>query len=129
MRLHQFQAAPIRPLGFNTDDKTLKRAGLDYWHLVDVRYYDSFEELQELYPQARLFFFSSKSDRPYTEVAYQPNDFLVFGRETRGLPDSLRAEYEASFRTIPMFAATRSLNLAMCVGIVTYEALRQIKHF
>ncbi len=117
----------IRPLGFKTDDKHLRRAGLDYWHFVSVSYYNSFEALVEKYPAARYFFFSSKVEKFFTQVEYQAGDFLVFGPETRGLPDSLKEKARGDWLTIPMFAQTRSLNLAMSVGIAAYEALKQIK--
>ena len=119
----------IRPLGFKTDDKMLKRAGLDYWHLVTVSYYDNFEEFMERHKDGRFFFYSSKVETPYTQVSYQPGDFLVFGQETRGLPEEIKERFRDSCLTIPMFADTRSINLAMSVGIGVYDALRQIKVF
>ncbi|WP_188883385.1 tRNA (uridine(34)/cytosine(34)/5-carboxymethylaminomethyluridine(34)-2'-O)-methyltransferase TrmL [Alicyclobacillus cellulosilyticus] len=116
----------IRPLGFSTDDKQLKRAGLDYWHLLDVRYYDSIDELWARHPEGRFFYLSTKGKRWYTDVSYQPWDFLVFGKESRGLPDDiLQRHAEETFR-IPIRAQARSLNLSNAVAIVVFEALRQL---
>ena len=115
----------IKPLGFSIDDRELKRAGLDYWKEVDVRLWDSFEELQQSgESDARFFFLTTKSDRAYYDVAFQPRDFLVFGRETKGLPETLLAAHSNELLTIPM-RGTRSLNLATAVGIVLFEAMRQ----
>jgi len=115
----------VRPLGFSTDDRTLKRAGLDYWSEVDLRYWDSLGALQAAQPPtARYFYLTTKSDRPYHSIRFQAGDFLVFGRETKGLPEALlRATPERSL-TIPMYG-TRSLNLATAVAIVLFEAVRQ----
>ena len=115
----------VRPLGFSTDDRTLKRAGLDYWREVDVRFWDSLSELvaaQE--PDARFFYLTTKSDRPYHAARFLPGDFLVFGRETKGLPEPLLRENAELALTIPMHG-TRSLNLATAVAIVLFEAVRQ----
>lgn len=115
----------VKPLGFSTDDRELKRAGLDYWKEVDVRVWDSFEELrQEQEPGARSFYLTTKSDRPYYDVHFQKGDFLVFGRETKGLPEALLAANSKQLLTIPM-QGTRSLNLATAVAIVLFEAVRQ----
>ena len=115
----------IKPLGFSIDDRELKRAGLDYWKEVDVRLWDSFHDLrQPLGSGARFFFLTTKSDRAYYDVAFQPGDFLVFGRETKGLPETLLAAHPQELLTIPM-RGTRSLNLATAVGIVLFEAMRQ----
>ena len=115
----------VKPLGFSTDDRELKRAGLDYWKEVDVRLWDSFEGLQRAQgPDARLFFLTTKSDRAYDDVWFQPGDFLVFGRETKGLPEALLAANPKQLLTIPM-RGTRSLNLATAVAIVLFEAMRQ----
>lgn len=115
----------VRPLGFSTDDKHLKRAGLDYWQYLDLHYYDSFGELQAKYPCARFYFASTKAKRLYTEISYQPDDFLVFGKETAGLPEELLTANADSAMRIPMLPRIRSLNLANSVAIVLYEALRQ----
>ncbi|MGZ4965932.1 MAG: tRNA (cytidine(34)-2'-O)-methyltransferase [Chthoniobacterales bacterium] len=115
----------VRPLGFEIDDRQLQRAGLDYWKEVDVQLWDSFAELQAAQPdEARYFFLTTKTSRPYYEVRFRPNDFLVFGRETRGLPEPLLHANSECLLTIPM-KSTRSLNLATAVAIVLFEAARQ----
>jgi tRNA (cytidine/uridine-2'-O-)-methyltransferase len=115
----------IKPLGFSIDDRELKRAGLDYWKEVDVQLWDSFEELQRAQgADARLFFLTTKSDRAYYDVHFRSGDFLVFGRETKGLPETLLAANAEQLLTIPM-RGTRSLNLATAVAIVLFEAMRQ----
>ena len=107
----------IKPLGFAIDDRTLKRAGLDYWKEVDVRLWNSFEELLKAEEQkARLFFLTTKSDRAYYDVRFRPGDFLVFGRETKGLPEALLAANRGRLLTIPM-QGTRSLNHGL--GLIT----------
>ena len=115
----------IRPLGFEVSDKYLKRAGLDYWHLVDIRYYDSFEELQAKYPDARFFYFTTKALHRHSDIAFRDGDFLVFGKETKGLPEELLMQNEETCLRIPMREAARSLNLGNSVAIALYEALRQ----
>jgi tRNA (cytidine/uridine-2'-O-)-methyltransferase len=116
----------VGKLGFSLDDRYLKRAGLDYWEVIDVRHWPSLEALQQEHPDARYWFTSKKAQRSYTEVDYQPGDFLVFGKETKGLPEELlSAEAEWTIR-IPIFNdRVRSLNLSTAAGIVLYEALRQ----
>jgi tRNA (cytidine/uridine-2'-O-)-methyltransferase len=115
----------IKPLGFAIDDRTLKRAGLDYWKEVDVRLWESLEELLKAQAErARLFLLTTKSDRAYYDVRFRPGDFLVFGRETKGLPEALLAANRECLLTIPM-QGTRSLNLATAVAIVLFEAVRQ----
>jgi tRNA (cytidine/uridine-2'-O-)-methyltransferase len=115
----------IKPLGFSIDHRELKRAGLDYWKEVNVRLWDSLDDLrQSLASDARFFFLTTKSDRAFWDVAFQPGDFLVFGRETKGLPETLLAAHPEELLTIPM-RGTRSLNLATAVGIVLFEAMRQ----
>jgi tRNA (cytidine/uridine-2'-O-)-methyltransferase len=115
----------VKPLGFSIDDRALKRAGLDYWKEVDVQLWDSFEQLSAVRrPSARFFFLTTKSNRPYYNVRFHVGDFLVFGRETKGLPESLLAAHCEELLTIPM-RGTRSLNLATAVGIVLFEAERQ----
>ncbi|MCE5234701.1 MAG: tRNA (uridine(34)/cytosine(34)/5-carboxymethylaminomethyluridine(34)-2'-O)-methyltransferase TrmL [Clostridiaceae bacterium] len=115
----------VRPLGFTIDDKQLKRAGLDYWKDLDLTYYDSFEELEEKNPNARFFLFSTHAKRVYTEVSYRDGDFLVFGRETAGLGESLLARRADDAVRIPMKSDQRSLNLSNSVALALYEALRQ----
>jgi tRNA (cytidine/uridine-2'-O-)-methyltransferase len=115
----------VKPLGFSTDDRELRRAGLDYWKEVDVRLWDSFDALRQTRgPDARWFFLTTKSDRAYYDVRFRPGDFLVFGRETKGLPEILLAAHAEHLLTIPM-QGTRSLNLATAVAIVLFEAVRQ----
>jgi tRNA (cytidine/uridine-2'-O-)-methyltransferase len=115
----------VKPFGFTLDDRQLKRAGLDYWEEVDLRTWDSFDELQNAQPSgARYFFLTTKTGRAYYEVQFEPGDFLIFGRETKGLPEKLLAAHAEGCLTIPMHG-TRSLNLATAVGIVLFEAVRQ----
>lgn len=115
----------VRPLGFEVSDKYLKRAGLDYWDLVNISYYDSFDELQAKFPNARFFFFTTKARRRHSDVAFQDGDFLVFGKETKGLPEELLMKNEETCLRIPMDARARSLNLSNSAAIAVYEALRQ----
>lgn len=115
----------VRPLGFSTDDKHLKRAGLDYWQHLDLHYYDSFDELRRQYPLSRFFFATTKASRFYTEPQYRADDFLVFGKETAGLPAELLAANIDQCIRIPMGQDIRSLNLGNSVAIILYEALRQ----
>ena len=113
--------------GFRMDDRTLKRAGLDYWKEVDLHRHVDLEELHSALPDSRFLYLSTKVDRPYTDISFQQGDCLVFGPETRGLPASLLAENPETCLTIPMSnPAVRSLNLATSVGIVLYEAIRQL---
>jgi tRNA (cytidine/uridine-2'-O-)-methyltransferase len=115
----------VGPLGFSTDDRTLKRAGLDYWAEVDVRCWSSLGELQAAQaPASRNFYLTTKTTRSYSSVAFEPGDFLVFGRETKGLPEVLLQANAERLLTIPMHG-TRSLNLATAVAIVLFEAVRQ----
>ncbi|PWU06973.1 MAG: tRNA (uridine(34)/cytosine(34)/5-carboxymethylaminomethyluridine(34)-2'-O)-methyltransferase TrmL [Verrucomicrobia bacterium] len=116
----------VEPLGFRIDDRALKRAGMDYWHQCEVHRWKSFAELKTANPHGRFFFLTTKSQRIYWSINYQDEDFLVFGRETRGLPESLLAEYAGTCLTIPMRPEARSLNLATAVGVVLYEAVRQL---
>ena len=118
----------VKPLGFTIDDKQLKRAGLDYWHLLDIQYHDSFEKLQEAYPEAEYFYSTTKAKQRHTDVNYTKDCFIVFGKETAGLPKPLlEANMEHCIR-IPMLQneSARSLNLSNSVAVVVYEALRQI---
>ena len=115
----------IKPLGFSLEDKYLKRAGLDYWRMMEYHVYENFEELLERYPHARMHFLSTKAPRSYTQVQYGPDDFLVYGCETRGLPESLLSRVHERCVRIPMVEGARSLNLSNSVAIVLYEALRQ----
>lgn len=119
----------VRPLGFSTDDKLLKRAGLDYWQYLDLYYHDSIEELWNQYPDARYFYCSTHAKHCYTDVKFHDGDFLVFGKETAGLPKALLAEHGDEAIRIPMGDGQRSLNLSNAVAIVLYEALRQNSFF
>jgi tRNA (cytidine/uridine-2'-O-)-methyltransferase len=117
----------VRPLGFEITDKHLKRAGLDYWPHVDVRLHDSWEDFLAVHGSGRLMFFSKKAARSYIQAGYRAEDFLVFGPETRGLPeDLLSAKADQAFRIPMMTTAVRSLNLSNAVSIVVYEGLRQL---
>jgi tRNA (cytidine/uridine-2'-O-)-methyltransferase len=115
----------VKPLGFSIDDRELRRAGLDYWTEIDLRLWNSFADLvaaQE--SDAHYFFLTTKTQRPYYEAAFKAGDFLVFGRETKGLPETLLRDRADQLLTIPM-QGTRSLNLATAVGVVLFEAVRQ----
>jgi tRNA (cytidine/uridine-2'-O-)-methyltransferase len=115
----------VKPLGFSMDDRQLKRAGLDYWDEVNVQLWDSFDALRQAQPsEARYFFLTTKTKRAYYEATFHRDDLLVFGRETKGLPENLLAANIDSCISIPMHG-TRSLNLATAVAIVLFEAVRQ----
>lgn len=117
----------VRPLGFALDDRSLRRAGLDYWHEVDVALWESFAALRAAQPPAaRFFFLTTKCSRPHWDERFREGDFLVFGRETRGLPASLLAANRDRLLTIPMTDRARSLNLAVAAGVVLFEARRQL---
>lgn len=116
-------------LGFSLEDRYVRRAGLDYWEHLSLRRHGSIEDLWKSDPQGRFFYVSKKVSRPYTAVAYRPEDYLVFGSETWGLPEKILIEKPENSITIPMFGPARSLNLATAVAIVLYEALRQVKAF
>ncbi len=117
----------IEPLGFKIDDKHLKRAGLDYWEFVDLRVHKSWNEFLSTVRPAKLWYFSKRAIRSYAAVEYREDDFLVFGRETRGLPqDLLDANPDRALRIPMMGTGVRSLNLSNAVSIVLYEALRQL---
>lgn len=115
----------IGPLGFRLDDRELKRAGMDYWEHVTWKYWKSWQEFSP--SNARIWLVENKTDRLYTDVTYRPDDYLVFGRETAGLPAALLEIYRDSVIAIPQCnPKARSLNLSSCVAIVLYEAIRQI---
>ncbi|MSR64398.1 MAG: tRNA (cytidine(34)-2'-O)-methyltransferase [Verrucomicrobiae bacterium] len=121
----------VEPLGFRIDDTQLKRAGMDYWDHLDVRYWKNVDELKRAAPAlARFFYVTTKHKRPYTEPRYHEDDYLVFGRETAGLPQQLLDANDGHCITIPMWSEhARSLNLATAVAIVLYESLRQARGF
>ncbi len=117
----------VEPLGFQVDDKNLQRAGMDYWQHLEWHSWPNFSALQSAHAQGRFFYFTTKTDRLYTSIAFQKGDFLVFGRETKGLPEPLLQANESSCVTIPMFnPKIRSLNLATSAGIALYEGIRQL---
>jgi tRNA (cytidine/uridine-2'-O-)-methyltransferase len=121
----------VGPIGFRLDDRELKRAGMDYWKHVQWKDWRCWDEFRVSLPtNARLWLIENKTDRLYTQIRYRPEDYLVFGRETSGLPASLLETYRDSVIAIPQFSPeARSLNLSNCVAIVLYEALRQVKKF
>lgn len=115
----------VGKLGFSTDNRYLKRAGLDYWSEVEIRYWDDLATLQSAFPAGRFVYTSKKAPRSYLCFRFEPGDFIVFGKETKGLPEELiEAHPEVSVR-IPIIGKVRSLNLSTSAGIVLYEALRQ----
>jgi tRNA (cytidine/uridine-2'-O-)-methyltransferase len=115
----------VGKLGFSTDDRYLKRAGLDYWSEVDIHYWPDLATLQEAFPEGRFIYTSKKAPRSYLTLQFKAGDFIVFGKETKGLPDELiEANLETAVR-IPIIGKVRSLNLSTSAGIVLYEALRQ----
>ena len=115
----------IRPLGFSLEDKYLKRCGLDYWDISEIKYYDSFEELQEKYPDAKYFYSTTKANKAHSDMEFEDGCFLVFGKETKGLPEDLLQKYIDKTIRIPMRPVLRSLNLSNSVCIIAYEILRQ----
>lgn len=115
----------IRSLGFSLDEKSLRRAGLDYWDKLDIRIYDSYPEFRRLHPEARVYMATTKGPRTYAEPAYQPDDYLMFGKETAGIPEEILAQNKEWCIRIPMTEHLRSLNLSNAVAVVLYEALRQ----
>jgi tRNA (cytidine/uridine-2'-O-)-methyltransferase len=117
----------IEPLGFKIDDKHLKRAGLDYWEFVDLRLHESWDQFLKQHSEKSLLFFSKRATRSYTQACYQENDYLIFGPETRGLPQPLLDAHPEHVYSIPMMGSgVRSLNLSNAVSIVVYEGLRQL---
>jgi tRNA (cytidine/uridine-2'-O-)-methyltransferase len=117
----------VEPLGFEIDAAALRRAGMDYWEQCEVRRWESLAALRRAAGPARFRFLTTKATRPYWEAGFADGDYLVFGRETRGLPGSLLEAERAHLLTIPMEPGARSLNLATSVGIVLYEACRQLR--
>ena len=115
----------VKPMGFTIDDKKLKRAGLDYWHELDIRYYENLEDFFTKCP-GTYYFCSTKAQKRHSDANYQDGDYLVFGKETKGLPEELLFERYESCVRIPMLPDIRSLNLSNAVAIVLYEALRQL---
>jgi tRNA (cytidine/uridine-2'-O-)-methyltransferase len=118
----------IEPLGFRLNDKTVKRAGMDYWEHLDVTRYDDWQDFMGRNPEAKIYFATTKGRHVYTEVSYEPDCFLMFGKESGGIPEEILVEHPDQCIRIPMIGETRSLNLSNSVAIVLYEALRQ-NHF
>ncbi|MHA5066909.1 tRNA (cytidine(34)-2'-O)-methyltransferase [Cetobacterium somerae] len=115
----------IKPLGFSLDEKQIKRSGLDYWELIDLKVWENYEELRAAYPESNFYFATTKTTQKYSDVKYNPNDFIVFGPESRGIPAEIRETNKETCITIPMIKMGRSLNLSNSAAIVLYEALRQ----
>ncbi len=115
----------IKPIGFEISDKTLKRAGLDYWDKLDVTYYESFSEFMEKHSGAEIYYFSAKGKNCYAEIDYPEEVFLLFGKESVGLPEELVAENIEKSVRIPMLKSLRCLNLSNSVAVAVYEVLRQ----
>lgn len=118
----------VEPLGFSLDEKALKRAGMDYWDKCDIHVWRNFELLRQSTEGARFFYFTTKTHKAYWEESFADGDYLVFGRETKGLPESLLSANAPSCLTIPMQSHARSLNLSTAAGIVLYEAVRQLSN-
>jgi tRNA (cytidine/uridine-2'-O-)-methyltransferase len=117
----------IKPLGFSLDEKHLKRAGLDYWQYLNLSIYDSYDELREKYKEATFYFSTTHGDNFYHEAKFKEGDFIVFGKESAGLPDKIKESDPKKCIRVPMInTSTRSLNLSNTVAIVAYEALRQM---
>lgn len=116
----------IKPLGFDIDEKAVRRAGLDYWHKIDLHVWENMEEFLEAHPnKGRFFFATTKTERPYFEIPFEEGDYLFFGSETSGLPAEILDAYPEQTMTIPMTKEGRSLNLAISSGIILYEAIKQ----
>ena len=116
----------VKPMGFTIDDKKLKRAGLDYWYLLDLTYYENLDEFFEKNKDGSFFFFTTKALNTHSDVTYTDKSYLIFGKETKGLPEELLLEHRDECVRIPMIDDARSLNLSNAVAIGTYEALRQL---
>ena len=116
----------IRPLGFDISDKAVKRAGLDYWHLVDVRVYDDLEDFFQKTGAGNCWLLSTKAPQVYTQASFRDGDYLFFGKETKGLPEDFLKRWKNRCLRVPMREEARSLNLSNTVALVTYEALRQL---
>ncbi|MBQ8415385.1 MAG: tRNA (uridine(34)/cytosine(34)/5-carboxymethylaminomethyluridine(34)-2'-O)-methyltransferase TrmL [Clostridia bacterium] len=115
----------IRPMGFEVDDRKLKRAGLDYWHQLDITYYDNLADFNQKHPGATIYYFSTKAKNLYTDVQYPDEVYIMFGKETKGLPEELLHENPDQCVRLPMREGLRSLNLSNSVAIAVYEILRQ----
>ena len=119
----------VKPLGFSIDDRRLQRAGMDYWHQVDIQYWQNFAEFEAATrPPVRRYLLTTKSGRRYWDAKFQDGDYLVFGRETKGLPETFLFAHADNCLTIPMAPEARSLNLATAVAVVLFEGVRQLQH-
>lgn len=116
----------IKPLGFSLDEKQIRRSGLDYWHSVKLTIWESFEEFLASDPEMRLFYATTKTKQKYSDVRYQENDYIMFGPESRGIPEDILKQDPERCITIPMIPMGRSLNLSNSATIILYEALRQV---
>ena len=119
----------VKPLGFSIDEKQVKRAGLDYWHLLDLKVYENLDEFISMNRDAKMYFATTKADKTYCDVKYEKDCFILFGKETKGLPEELLYERMETAIRIPMISDARSLNLSNSVAIIAYEALRQNDFF
>lgn len=115
----------VKPMGFEIDDKKLKRAGLDYWHLLGIQYYENLDEFFEKNKGGRFYYSTTKARNTYADVKFCDGDYILFGKETKGLPEQLLYDNKDYCIRIPMISEARSLNLSNAVAIVVYEALRQ----
>ncbi|MDE5908947.1 MAG: tRNA (cytidine(34)-2'-O)-methyltransferase [Lachnospiraceae bacterium] len=115
----------IEPLGFRLTEKDLKRAGMDYWEHLDVTRYMNFDEFKAMHPDAKIWMATTKAKLSYTDAVFGPNDFIMFGKESAGIPEEILVDYDKTCIRIPMLPKIRSLNLSNSVAIVLYEALRQ----
>ena len=115
----------IEPLGFRLDEKSIKRAGMDYWQHLDLHTYVNFEEFKEKHPDAKIWMATTKAKHVYSDVKFGPDDFIMFGKESAGIPEEILVDYEETCIRIPMLEQIRSLNLSNSAAIVLYEALRQ----
>jgi len=118
----------VKPLGFDISEKAVKRAGLDYWSMVDITTYENIDEFLLKHQDASFWLATTKAPRDYTEASFSDNDYLLFGKETAGLPEWLRERYKDRCIRLPMRSEARSLNLSNSVAVLCYEALRQL-HF
>ncbi len=115
----------IKPLGFDLDEKSVRRSGLDYWEELDLKTYENYNDFLEKNPKARVFMATTKAEKTYAEVEYSENDFIMFGKESKGIPEEILAVNKELCIRIPMVEKHRSLNLANSASIIVYEALRQ----
>lgn len=115
----------IKPLGFDISDKAVRRSGLDYWKFLDLHVYENFEDFKIKNPTAKIFMATTKAKKAYTEIRYKENDFIMFGKESAGIPEEILLDYETTSVRIPMIGEIRSLNLSNSVAVMLYEALRQ----